>query len=163
MWVMMERDADVLPGCVPGAGRADSSRGLKIACTLPQPVERGIHRSAMSGFGQKRAKLPPKAAQNTTLSFFGRQITSSEVSIWGKINGASKGHAETRNSFMSPSQLQLFRILSESALGAGLTNRNWFQSTPMQGIVYAFASGLSPVRIRPRSSRSHTPTCSIHV
>ena len=35
----------------------------------------------------------------------------------------SMGHKATRNSFMSPSQLQLFRILSESALCAGLTNR----------------------------------------
>jgi hypothetical protein len=35
---MMERDADVLPGCVAGAGRADSSRAGYIQATPPLPT-----------------------------------------------------------------------------------------------------------------------------
>src|ERR1700730_10209742 len=46
----------------------------------------------------------------------------------------SIGHAETRNSFIKPPQLKLFRILSESALCAGLTNRTYLNSTPTRSI-----------------------------
>jgi hypothetical protein len=65
---MMERDADVLPGCVPGAGRADSSRAGYLQATppLPQPavylhaIERRVHRGAINGVCFA-SKTTPKA------------------------------------------------------------------------------------------------------